>query len=40
MDRTDWTVIAHAGIDLMNPVPPAKLDEVLDAARAASRARA
>jgi SAM-dependent methyltransferase len=30
MDRGDWTRIAHDGIDLMNPVPPAKLDEVLD----------
>ena len=30
MDRADWTVIAHAGIDLMNPVPVAKLDEVID----------
>ena len=30
MERNDWTVVAHAGIDLMNPLPPAKLDEVLD----------
>ena len=30
MDRDDWTEVAHAGIDLMNPIPPAKLDEVLD----------
>ena len=30
MERNDWTVVAHAGIDLMNPMPPAKLDEVLD----------
>ena len=30
MDRNDWTVIAHAGIDLMNPLPVEKLDEVLD----------
>jgi SAM-dependent methyltransferase len=30
MDRNDWTVIAHQGIDLMNPIPPAKLEEVLE----------
>ena len=30
MNRDDWTEVAHAGIDLMNPIPPAKLDEVLD----------
>jgi SAM-dependent methyltransferase len=29
MDRNDWTQIAHEGIDLMNPLPAAKLDEVL-----------
>jgi len=30
MDRNEWTEIAHSGIDLMNPLPVAKLDEVLD----------
>jgi SAM-dependent methyltransferase len=30
MDRSDWTTVAHAGIDLMNPIPPAKLDEVIE----------
>ncbi len=30
MERGDWTVVAHTGIDLMNPLPVAKLDEVLD----------
>ena len=30
MERGDWTAIAHADIDLMNPLPVAKLDEVLD----------
>jgi SAM-dependent methyltransferase len=30
MDRADWTVVAHAGIDLMNPLTPAKLDEVIE----------
>ena len=29
MERADWSRIAHGGIDLMNPLPPAKLDEVL-----------
>jgi SAM-dependent methyltransferase len=30
MERNDWTRIAHEGIDLMNPLPAAKLDEVID----------
>jgi SAM-dependent methyltransferase len=30
MDRLDWTRIAHLGIDLMNPLPAEKLDEVLE----------
>jgi SAM-dependent methyltransferase len=29
MERAEWTRIAHEGIDLMNPLPVAKLDEVL-----------
>jgi len=39
MDRNDWTEIAHAGIDLMNPLPVAKLDEVLDLLRLDAGAR-
>jgi trans-aconitate methyltransferase len=30
MERADWTVRAHEGIDLMNPLPVAKLDEVVE----------
>jgi trans-aconitate methyltransferase len=30
MERADWSPIAHAGLDVMNPLPGAKLDEVLD----------
>jgi trans-aconitate methyltransferase len=30
MERSDWTVVAHAGIDSMSPVPIAKLDELID----------
>ncbi len=30
MERADWSRIAHTGIDLMNPLPVAKLDEVLE----------
>ena len=30
MERGDWTAVAHAGIDLMNPLPASKLDEVID----------
>src|SRR3954451_14717444 len=29
MDRSDYTRIAHAGMAIMNPIPAAKLDEVL-----------
>jgi len=31
MERSDWTRIAHDGIDLMNPLPVSKLDELIDA---------
>jgi SAM-dependent methyltransferase len=30
VQRADWSRIAHTGIDLMNPLPVAKLDDVLD----------
>ena len=30
MERADWTEVAHDGIDLMNPLPVAKLDEVVE----------
>ena len=30
MERADWSRIAHAGLEMMNPLPAAKLDEVLD----------
>jgi SAM-dependent methyltransferase len=30
MDRNDWTQVAHTGIDLMNPLPVEKLDEVIE----------
>ena len=30
MERADWTRVAHDGIDLMNPLPVEKLDEVLE----------
>src|SRR5262249_35673690 len=30
MERGDWTVVAHGGVDLLNPIPVAKLDEVID----------
>ena len=30
MERADWTRVAHLGIDLMNPLPVEKLDEVLE----------
>jgi SAM-dependent methyltransferase len=39
MERNDWTRIAHEGIDLMNPLPPAKLDEVIDVLRLDGGAR-
>ena len=40
MNRGDWTVVAHAGIDLMNPLTPAKLDEVVDVLEDAFRQKA
>ena len=30
MERTNWSRIAHNGMDLMNPMPLTKLDEVID----------
>jgi SAM-dependent methyltransferase len=39
MERTDWSRVAHRGIDLMNPLPAAKLDEVLDVLDLAAGAR-
>ena len=30
MERSDWTVVAHAGIDSMSPLPTAKLDEMIE----------
>jgi SAM-dependent methyltransferase len=40
MERNDWTRIAHEGIDLMNPLPAAKLDEVIDVLTLEGGARA
>ena len=31
MERADWSRIAHAGMEIMNPIPPAKLDEAIGA---------
>ena len=31
MERRDWTVVAHSGMEIMNPLPAAKLDEAIDA---------
>jgi trans-aconitate methyltransferase len=30
MERSDWSAVAHAGLDVMNPLPPPRLDELLD----------
>jgi SAM-dependent methyltransferase len=30
MERGDWSRLAHAGLEVMNPLPAAKLDELLD----------
>jgi len=29
MQRNDWTLIAHGGMEVMNPIPAAKLDEAV-----------
>jgi SAM-dependent methyltransferase len=29
MERADWSGIAHTGLEIMNPIPPAKVDEVV-----------
>jgi len=29
MERSDWTLVAHGDMDVMNPIPAAKLDEVV-----------
>src|SRR5438067_7962125 len=39
MDRSDYTRIAHAGMAIMNPIPAAKLDEVLALLDLPSRGR-
>jgi SAM-dependent methyltransferase len=39
MNRDDWTEVAHAGIELMNPLPPAKLEEVIELLALAPGAR-
>ncbi len=39
MERADWSRIAHDGMDLMNPVPLTKLDEVIDVLELESGAR-
>jgi hypothetical protein len=31
VQRTDWSRIAHAGMEIMNPLTPAKLDEAIGA---------
>jgi SAM-dependent methyltransferase len=39
MERADYTRLAHAGMTIMNPLPPAKLDEVLALLDLPERAR-
>jgi trans-aconitate methyltransferase len=39
MERADWSRLAHAGMDVMNPLPAAKLDELLDLLDLAAGAR-
>ena len=31
MERSDWSRVAHAGMELMNPLPAAKLGEAIEA---------
>jgi SAM-dependent methyltransferase len=40
MERADWSRLAHAGMDVMNPLPAAKLDETLEALGPAGGGRA
>jgi SAM-dependent methyltransferase len=39
MERADWSRLAHAGLDVMNPLPEAKLDELLDVVELQAGAR-
>jgi SAM-dependent methyltransferase len=40
MERADWSLIAHAGMEVMNPIPAEKLEEALDALGPGAGARA
>ena len=31
MERSDWSRLAHTGMEIMNPLPAAKLDEAIEA---------